>query len=1504
MTMNCQTMTGRWLLAVFSCLAVLPPASSPGQELTITEFLAANHLGAQDDDGDSSDWIEIYNAGRSPVSIGGWHLTNDRADLTQWQFPEVVIGGQGFLRVFASGKNRTDPAGELHTSFKLSRDGEYLALVEPDGMTIATEFLPEYPRQISDVSYGTAMEVETTLLVSGAGAARMWLPADNDIGMDWVRPDFDDSSWAQVTLGIGYDRTPAPELPVQDVTRPGDAIEATSLNSPTNEEVDKAIDNNPQTKYLNFDKLNAGFTVTPSAGPSVVTGLRLTSANDAAERDPTSFTLFGSSDGYSFVEIAHGSAPNFSARFFTVEVAFANDQAYSHYRLLFPTVRNAAAAVAMQIAEVQFLGASGPISVFADLIGADVETALYGRGTSVCLRMPFTVEANQSLDWLALHVCYDDGFVAFLNGVEVARSQAPTVLAWNSTATADRPHDQALVPQRFDLSDSAYLLGTGVNVLAIQALNDAAGSGDFLLWAQLENTQVILGGRGYFESPTPGRINGPITPGLVADPLVDRERGFYDAPFEVAMACPTERATIRYTLDGSEPRPATGYEYTGPILIDRTTTLRAAAFLDGWRPSRIVTHTYLFLDDIVTQNQAAALAAGFPSTWNGQSADYGLDPRVIGPAGKDNFSGKYAATIRDDLRSMPSMSIVMDVADMFGSQGIYSNPTSRGDNWERPASLELIYPDGAEGFQENAGIRIQGGAFRRFDLTLKKSFRLVFREEYGAAQLGYPLFGSDAAQEFDNFILRANSNDAWPYGGGSAVYVRDAFAMDTVRAMGNLASHSVFVHLYINGLYWGLYNPVERPDAAFSASYRGGDKDSWDAINQDSVPDGNYDAWNRLLAMLSGNLSDDSVYQRVQGNDPNGERNPQYEDLLDVQNMIDYMILNFYVGNTDWPGRNWWVGRNRDDGDGFQFYPWDTETALRDLNTNVTSASSAVARPYAALRANARFRMLFADHVHRHFFNGGALYVNPDRPAWDPDHPENNRPAARFAARADQVEQAIVGESARWGDQLSSTLFTRNDHWAKHRDSLLANYFPQRSQIVLKQFRSAGLYPDLDAPVFSHPGGSVDPGFELSMSSAAGTIYYTTNGADPFVPVDVEELSQTALVTSDNLRRVLVPSVANGGSTLGSAWQTVGGVNDSAWAFGVGGVGYDTSDDYDALIGIDVDASMRGTATSVFIRMPFLLDEQTREQANFMTLRMRYDDGFVAYLNGVAIASENAPANVQWNSAATAGHDDSAAVQFGSFDVSAFLDALQPGANLLAVHGLNVSAGSSDFLIDAELIAGERLVTGEQPVAQQYVGSIVLSDTVTIKARAFDGFEWSALNEASFSVGSGTLAVSELHYHPSDPTAVELAAGFSDEDDFEFVELVNSGTAPLDLAGIRFVDGIEFDFAAGSLTLLAPGQHVLVVRSLKAFETRYGLGLPVAGEYDGRLSNAGEPIRLVDASGEILSEFTYGTQTPWPSLADGGGPSLEMVDVTADPALPESWQASRAEGGSPGSPSI
>lgn len=1504
----CRGIIGWALLLCVTGLETLTAAQGP----IITEFMAANSSGLHDEDGDGSDWIEIYNPDSESVSLDGWYLT-DRADnLTQWPFPPVVVPERGYLVVFASEKDRRDPQATLHTNFKLNRDGEYLALVQPDGLSVASAFAPIFPRQLSDVSYGVAMTTTTDWLVPTNGLARFWVPGDGQLGQGWVQPDFADAGWTAVPLGIGYARPLGagdpmePSAELSDVSQPGDFIVPTSSNSPSNEGVENAIDNTSSTKYLNFDKLNAGLTVTPAVGSTVVTGLRFTSANDAVERDPTSYRLLGSNDGLAFREIASGGIPTFSGRFVTVAVSFTNPEACRHYRLFFPTVRDAASAVAVQIAEVEFLGQVGPLPpAFSSLIATDVESLMFGRASSAYLRMPFAVEEVPTGKQLVLGIRYDDGFAAYLNGVEVARANAPGALTYDAVAVTNRYRSTAVQPARFSLGPRWDLIHAGTNVLAIHGVNDRARSAEFLVQAQLESTGVALGASAYFGLPTPGRENGQGSVDLVSDVVFDRSRGFCEAPFDLTLSCATEGVSIRYSTNGSVPTPTSGFVYVGPIRMAHTATVRAAAFREGWWPSRVATHTCLFLDDIVTQSHVSTLAAGFPSMWADQAADYGLDPRVVGQGGQDSYGGKYTRTLRADLQSIPSLCLVMELDDLFGPQGIYAYPENRGDAWERPVSVEWIYPDQQVGFQEDAGVRIQGGAFRRFDLTLKKSFRLVFREKYGRSTLRYPLFGSEATDRFDNLVLRANSNDAWPYFGGRCLYIRDAFAMESVRAMGRVAPHTSFVHLYINGVYWGLYNPVERPDAAFSATYYGGDKESWDALNQDSVPDGTADAWNSLLALLNLDVSQSEGYQRLQGHNPDGTRNPDYPDLLDVENMIDYLILNFYVGNTDWPGRNWWVGRNRDNGDGFKFYPWDTETALgvTGLTADVTGVSTAVARPYAALRANADFRMQFADRVYRHFSPGGPFYVNPATPAWDPAHPENNAPAARFAALAEVVSRAMVGESARWGDQRGTGPFTRDEHWQTERDNLLVNFFPRRSAIVLGQLRSAGLYPQVDPPTMSQQGGVVAAGYPLTLSSPEGMIYYTTNGTDPRTPATVEILWRQTLVRNTAAARVLVPSTANGGASLGTTWR--GGqepFDDSAWQAGAGGVGYDQGTEYVPLIQINVLSAMAGKNGSAFVRIPFDYDGVGRDSLNFMTVRMRYDDGFVAFLNGVKIASAHDPSDLGWNSVAAEQNSDAAAMVFEEFTVDGSLSALKTGRNILAIHGLNLSVGSSDFLIAAELVVGERRVTTGTHSATRYSAPLVLNDLVTVKARVFDGIEWSALNEATFVVGAPALSVSELHYHPADPSEAERAAGWGDADPFEFIELHNSGTGTFELDGVRFTTGIRFDFAGSAVTRLPAGSYVLVVKSRPAFEQRYGPGFPIAGEYAGQLDNAGERIVLVGAQDETLLDFTYGTRSPWPRAADGDGPSLEVADSEVDLALAGTWQASAISGGSPGAP--
>ena len=262
----------------------------------------------------------------------------------------------------------------------------------------------------------------------------------------------------------------------------------------------------------------------------------------------------------------------------------------------------------------------------------------------------------------------------------------------------------------------------------------------------------------------------------------------------------------------------------------------------------------------------------------------------------------------------------------------------------------------------------------------------------------------------------------------------------------------------------------------------------------------------------SGVAAKSAAYQLLQGNLADRTDSPTAEKYLDVVNYIDYMLLNHYGGNDDWPDRNWYAVRRRgDESLGFRFYTWDSEISLdlsdrTSLSENYTGQSTGAAEAYYILRNYEEFRLQFADRIHYHLFNGGSLYVNPEDPIYDPAHPEDNVPAARFAEIADRVADAIVAESARWGDQHVSFPRTKNIDWQNSLDYVLGPYFAQRHGIVLNHWRAANLYPQTNAPELvvngtHHHGGTIVPGdaltFQNSNMGTVGTIYYTTDGTDP-----------------------------------------------------------------------------------------------------------------------------------------------------------------------------------------------------------------------------------------------------------------------------------------------------------------------------------------------------------------------------------------------------------------------
>lgn len=441
----------------------------------------------------------------------------------------------------------------------------------------------------------------------------------------------------------------------------------------------------------------------------------------------------------------------------------------------------------------------------------------------------------------------------------------------------------------------------------------------------------------------------------------------------------------------------------------------------GGTLSRIATHTYVFPADVLTQPPDPD---GRPATWgtgaDAVPADYEMDPGVV---------GADAEAARTGLEAIPSISIVLEPEDLFGAaDGIYMHPAESGDAWERAASAELLLPDVSPGFQIDCGIRIQGGSSTEDWKAAKLSLRLAFRSEYGPQRLVFPLFDGPVAS-FDSLVLDAHLNFTWVHPDHAqrirAEYLRDAFTSDLLRAVGAISPHGRFVHLYLGGLYWGLYEVHERPDASFAASYQGGDSSDYDVLRHDGTElvEGTADAWNEMMRLARADLSDPAALDALGA-------------YLDLGAFADYMLVNFWAGNEDWPHHNWYVARRRIPDAGFTFFSWDAEKTLQNVDVDVTGVDDpdGPGEIYQALLASADFRDRVTARAAELFGPGGAF--------------EGDAAQRLYEARVAEIEDAILLESARWGDAERPGEPYTVDDWRAEVEWLRAEWFPARSAIA------------------------------------------------------------------------------------------------------------------------------------------------------------------------------------------------------------------------------------------------------------------------------------------------------------------------------------------------------------------------------------------------------------------------------------------------------------------------
>jgi len=718
------------IVAAFLLVLGLSAPLRSQDRFQISEFMAVNENGLDDEDRDEEDWIEIHNVGLSIANLEGWYLTDAADNLTKWKFPAATLGPDAYLIVFASGKDRTSPAGELHTNFKLSGSGEYLALIRPDGATVASEFSPAFPIQAPDISYGLSGATSPKDLLAEGASAKALVPLNDSLEAKppvsvlrpWTLEDLDDSAWLAGTTGVGF--------------------------------------------------------------------------------------------GY------------------------------------------------------------------PRQIGLDV-SAMRNVNETVYIRVPFIVENLSVIRSLTLRMSFDDGMIAYINGHEVARSNAPAVdtETWNSGAPANWPETRFVYPVDFTLRQLDFLHG-GTNLLAVQGLNNGVSNSDLLILPELtatvtEATPTLC----YFPTPTPGTPNN-----LGVDTI-----GPIIADAEHSPQTPLETEDLQIT---ARIAPT-----SGPITLARL-YYRVMFNTEGMIPLR---------DDGKSGDgdagdgvygakiPEAAYRAGQMVRWYIMVTDT-AGRLSRSPAFLDRQdSAQYHGTMAADL----SLNSPLPVLHWF-----IQDPGAANSDAGTYCS---IFYDGE--FYDNVWINIHGQSSRGFP---KKSYDIDFHA-------GHNFKWAPGEPRADDLNLLTTYPDK--------AQMRNLLAHETYRDAG-CAYHWVFpVRIQQNGAFWGTAHVMENGDEDWLIRMGlNADGALYKMYNTFTSPSHATNGAEKKTRKYEDNADLLSLYNGIS---QSGEARRQYlYDNVDVAQVVNFLAARIITGDIDCCHKNYYLYRDTGQSNEWQMWPWDVDLSF------------------------------------------------------------------------------------------------------------------------------------------------------------------------------------------------------------------------------------------------------------------------------------------------------------------------------------------------------------------------------------------------------------------------------------------------------------------------------------------------------------------------------------------------------------------------------------------------
>ena len=1427
--------------------------------LLITEFMALNETVLKDDTGEFSDWIEIYNSGTNAVNLAGYYLTDESANLLKWRFPATNLPPSRYLIVFASGLNRVTPGRPFHTNFKLNADGEYLALVQPDGITVVSQFTLTFPPQQLGLSFGQAVEdINTTTLISPLANARLFVPT-NEIGTAWIQPGFNDTNWSKATAGLRFDLG---------------------------------------TTALSYDNLP----------------------------------------------------------------------------------------------------------------GTDVEAAMLGINSTVYLRIPFNgIDVSRVSD-LQLWLRYDDGFVAYLNGQEVARRLAPPALLWNAAASAQHTNSLALVPERINLTENLNMLRPGTNVLAIHGMNRTLSDSDFLMLPELvaREVKLVANVQRFFSTPTPGSANVAGLPGTAGSVHFSLKSTTFVDPFLLTLEPADKKpgSVVRYTLDRSVPSESSPV-YSSPLNITNSAQVRAAVFAAGLYTGPVRTESFI-----------------------------ALNPNVV------NFTS-----------DLPIM-----VIHSFGAGRI------NGANYQG-AIMTIHEPVRGRSALTNTPHLITRAGFKdRGSSTAgqaKANYAVETWDEENRNKL-VPILGLPADSEW---VFHA------PYSFDPAL-IRNPLAYEFGHHLGRYSSRYRFVEVYINASttggqvasnnYAGLYNILEKvkrsTDRVDIDELRVSDIEQPEVtggyllkIDRTDPGDTGFSAGGQAIDYVEPTEKEMKTIERDAQKKYltayinsfaaalNGANSAHptlgYAPFIDADAWIDFHIGDALTWNVDALRLSSYFHKVRSGP--LTYGPmWDYDRSLgstdgRDANPRVWGDNFFTWVWWNRLFRDPNFWQKWIDRwqdMRKSEFS-------------------NKNMNAIIDSLAAQVAEAAPSDFTKWrqakrgGTQASEIIFLKN--WLANR----------------MDFFDTNL---LAKPFFSSPGGQLSSDFTLTMVGPVGaTIYYTMDGSDPRLPGGTN-ISPTALVYTSPITAATTTTVKararnlshknlTGGNNppISSTWSgltqarfsvspavAVGNlivseihynpapptprelavdpkfVSDDFGFIELKNITSDTLDLFGARFVSGIGFSFSGSSMEVLHRGQSVLLVKNRsafkarygDRANIAgqytgsldnngerlhlvnsagatILDFVYNDSWYPITDGhgfsLVLSNENvAPARVgikpSWRPSATVGgspgaldpvpstvpavvvneartHSDKkdsielhnptgTAANIGGWfltdDLSAPTKFRIPNGTTIPAGGFlvfdeddfNPGKGTS-FSLSASGEAIYLFSADASGALQWYLHGFEFGpaekDVTFGRYRTSTGQEdfvaqtTSTLKSANSGPKIGPIVINEIMYHPPEVFANN---NYFDNDEDEFIELRNITTQPVPLFDLAvrtntwaLRGAIAFTFPT-NVTIPASGLLVVVgfdpassPAQLAAFRNKYSVNaaVTIVGPYSGKLDNSTETLKLLkpltpddllnpdrDVPHFLVDSVNYSDEAPWPVAADGLGYSLQRLDSAQYGNDPINWGAS------------